>query len=132
MLETISIIVGVATSILSAIGHIKSVSAEKKIQISSLFISIADTLDRCVTEFKNNQIPHGACDELRRYALELPKVLGDVISEEKTNQYSNDLFQAYNVESLLMVTQQHPEQLIELEKAASAFRVASNVVKLSK
>jgi len=132
MLETIALIVGVASSILSSIGYVKGVAKEQKEEISNLFTSIADTLDGAVQQFKNNEVPHGACDALRQYASQLPTILSGTLSDEKVQQYSNDLFQAYNIESLLTAVQNNPNALIDLEKAASSFRVSANVIKLTK
>lgn len=132
MLETIALITGVASSILSSIGYVKGINKEQKIAVSDLFNHIADTIDDAVRQFKNNEVPHGACDAIRRYAMEIPTTLSGVLSVEKVEQYSEELYRAHNVESLLMAIQQNPDNLIELEKAASSFRVAANIIKIIK
>lgn len=132
MLETVALIVGVASSILSSIGYVKGVDKEQKIAVSELFNNIADTLDEVVSKFKANEVPHGACNTIRQYAMELPTVLSGILPAEKVAQYSDELYQAHNVESLLMATQQNPDSLIQLEKAASSFRVAANIIKIIK
>jgi hypothetical protein len=130
MLETIAIIVSVATGILSSLGTVKGLTVDQKIAMSNFFGTIADTIDVAVTKFKANEVPHGACEEMRRYAIELSTILGGHIDEHKLQTYSEELYRAHDIEQLYMSVQKNPDNLIELEKAASAFRVASNIIKL--
>jgi hypothetical protein len=130
MLETVAIIATVATGLLSSLGTVKGLKTEQKLKISHFFTTIADTIDTAVTKFKANEIPHGACEEMRRYAIELPIVLGGHIDEYKLQTYSEELYRAHDIEQLYMSVQKNPDSLVELEKAASAFRVASNIIKL--
>lgn len=132
MLETIALIVSVAIGILSGISSIKGLTTERKSQMVDLFSTIADTIDEAVTKFKANEVPHGACERMRQYALQLPSVLSGHLDDTKLAMYSQQLYEAHQIEQLYMEVQKDSEQLVNLEKAASAFRVAANLIKLSK
>lgn len=132
MLESIALIAGVASSILSAVGYVKGLNTERKHNISEFFLNIADTVDSAVLKFKNGEVPHGACDMMRRYAMELPAVLDGTMDANKIQEYSDTLYQAHDIESLHMAVQKDENALVELEKTASKFRVAANVIKISR
>lgn len=132
MIETIALIVSVSTGVLSSIVALRGLQHERKQRIEDFFNLMADTIDSAVVKFKANEIPHGACDAMRNYALQLPSVLEGAISDEKLQMYSEQLYRAHEIEQLNIAVQENPDGLVELEKAASGFRVAANLIKLSK
>lgn len=132
MLESIALIIGVASSLLTCMGYVKQLGTDRKERIENYFTAIADTIDLAVSKFKNDEIPHGACDMMQQYALEMPSVLDGIILPEKLQEYSHKLHQAHNIEMLYIQVKNNESALIELEKAASIFRVAATVVKTSK
>jgi hypothetical protein len=129
MLESIALIVGVASGILSSLQSAKSISGIQKTNISLLMEQIAGTLDLVVIKFKGGEVPHGACEELRMYAQNL-SVLEGALSCDEVLDYTNKLMYAHNVEMLYVSVSNDPSQLIELEKAAGTFRAAAHLMKI--
>jgi hypothetical protein len=132
MIETIGIIVSVATGILSGIGTVKGLQSDRKNTISQFLNVIADTIDEAVVKFKNDEIPHGACERMRRYATEFPYTLEGYMETDKLQTYAEELHRAHEIEQLYKTVRDNPESIVELEKAASAFRVAANMIKFTK
>lgn len=130
----IATILEVATGLFSMIAAVKTVkenfsNTEQVEKIAETFRRIADTLDRVVTELKNNEVPHGACQELAHYASVLPTITAGALESNQVNYYSSRLIDAHNVEQLLMtLTDNKNEQLAELQKAAGVFRASSYTI----
>ena len=132
MLETISLIVSVASGILTALQSAKDLrlSGIHKSSIYLFLDEMANLLDTVVVKFKAGEVPHGACEELRIYSQNM-SLLHDVIPAEQVVDFSNKLLYAHNIELLHMSVSKDPSQLIELEKAAATFRAASRLMKLT-
>lgn len=130
----ITTILEVATGLFSMIAAAKTVkdnfsNAEQVEKIAETFRQIANTLDRAVAELKNNETPHGACQELAHYASVLPTITAGALESNQVSYYSSRLMEAHNVEQLLMtLTNNKDEQLAELQKAAGLFRAASYTI----
>jgi len=129
MLESISLIVSVASGILNAVQSATALKGTRRANVSVFLGEIADTLDIVVNKFKAGEIPHGACQEMLMYAQNL-SVLDGILPVDTIMDYTNKLMYAHNVEMLYATISNDSTQLIELEKAAGTFRAASNLMKI--
>lgn len=130
MLETISLIVSVAAGLLSSVKVIDDMGGIKRTTASFFLEEIAATLDEVVLKFKHNEIPHGACEQMRHYALNIPTTMKGMVDADKLIEYSNELYYAHEIELLYKDVMNDKDKLVELEKAAGMFRAASVLVKL--
>lgn len=130
MLETISLIVSVASGILSSL-HVSSDMRGIKRTTASLFLTeVALTLDEVVTKFKSNEVPHGACEKMRMYAMNFPSALEGLLDSDKLVEYGNKLYYAHEVEMLYKDIMNDKSKLVELEKTAGMFHAAAQLVKI--
>lgn len=130
MIESIAIITGIASAILNAVISLKNIQTEKKKKVYDFFIEIADTLDEAITKFKNNEVPHGACEQMRQYALRMPEVLDGVLDRFDVQNYSHGLYHAHDIERLLISVREDANAMTQLEIAAGNFRAAASLFKV--
>lgn len=130
MLETISLIVGVASGILTAIQSVKNLNELKRNKACLFLTEVALTLDEVVIKFKNNEVPHGACERMKNFALNMPKVLEGLLPQDQLVDYTNKLYYAHEIEMLYKDVMDDKSKLVELEKAAGMFHSAATIVKL--
>lgn len=130
MLETISLIVSVASGILTSLQVTKDVRGVKRATASIFLSEIAMTIDEVVMKFKNNEVPHGACEKVRMYAMNLPSVLDGFIESDKLIDYGNKLHYAHELELLYKDVMNDRSKLIELEKVAGMFHAAAALTKI--
>ena len=130
MLETISLIVSVASGILTTIQSTKNLSELKRNKACLFLTEVALTLDEVVVKFKNDEVPHGACERMKHFAINMPRVLEGTMPPDTLVDYTNKLYYAHEVEMLYKDVMNDKSRLIELEKAAGMFHAAATVVKL--
>lgn len=132
MLEHISLIVEVASGIVSSLSIINSMSIGKheRNNRAQLLLAISETLTEVVETFKRDAIPHGECETMREYVKFLPSALKGIVEDTLIQDYSDKLYRAHNVEMLYLTIQEDKNHLIELETAAGYFKAASNLMKL--
>jgi len=130
MLETVSLIVSVASGLLAVVQSTKDIGGIKRNKVSFFLEEIALTLDEVVTKFKQNEVPHGACEKMKQYALNLPSVLDGMMEVDKLIDYSNRLYYAHELELLYKDVMQDKQKLVELETAAGFFHSAATMAKL--
>ena len=130
MLETISLIVSVASGILTTIQSTKNLSELKRNKACLFLTEVALTLDEVVVKFKNDEVPHGACERMKHFAINMPRVLEGTMPQDTLVDYTNKLYYAHEVEMLYKDVMNDKSRLIELEKAAGMFHAAATVVKL--
>lgn len=130
MLETISLIVSVASGVLTAIQSTKNLSELRKNKACLFLTQISLTLEEVVLKFKNNEIPHGACERMKNYALRLPDVLEGLIPTDQLVEYTNKLYYAHEIEMLYKEVTDDKSKIVELEKAAGMFQAAATIIKL--
>lgn len=130
MLETISLIVSVASGLLSGVQSIKDMRGVKRATASIFLGKIAFTIDEVVEKFKKGEVPHGACEQMKMFALNLPSALEGIIPIEDLIDYTNKLYYAYEIEMLYKEVMDDQSKLVELEKASGMFHAAAELVKL--
>jgi hypothetical protein len=130
MLETISLIVGVASSLVTLIGYITDTDKHKRNNAAQLLSFIGETLEEVVEKLKVNEVPHGACEIIQQCARDIPTTLSGLLPESELQELSAKLEYAHQVEQLVITTQQYPESLIELEKAVGQFKVATQLMQI--
>lgn len=130
MIESISMIFGVAASLLSTALSLKNVQREKRIRASEFFTDVADTLDNAVEKLKVNEVPHGACEQMRQYALNIKEILDGIVDPFDATRYSHELYHAHEIERLLIDVQNNPDGLKKLEIAAGNFRAVATIFKV--
>ena len=130
MLETISLIVGVASSLVTLAGHVTDKDRHKRNNAAQLLLFIGETLEEAVEKLKVNEVPHGACEIIQQCARDMPTALGGLFPTAELQELSAKLEHAHQVERLVITTQQHPESLIELEKAVGQFKLATQLLQI--
>jgi hypothetical protein len=130
MLETISLIFGVASSLVTLVSHVKDTNKDKRNNAAQFLLYLGYTLEGAIQKFKAGEVPHGACEIMQRCAKEMPSVLQDLIPDDELYRLSDTLFHAHEIEQLYITVQQNPSSLIELEKAAAQFHIASKIIEL--
>lgn len=130
MLETISLIVSVASGLLASVQSIKDMRGVKRATASIFLSKIAFTIDEVVEKFKKGEVPHGACEQMKMFALNLPSTLDGILPIEQLIDYSNKLYYAHEIEMLYKDVMSDESKLEELEKVAGMFHAAAELVKL--
>lgn len=125
----IPLILTTAAAISDLVVKRKSVALGRKHEVSELLARIGKTLERVACEFREGNIPHGACSEMEHYSREIQEVLGGIIPTEKLLYYSAVLQNANNIEMMLMATRDE-NHIIQLEKAAGIFNSSAILVKI--
>ena len=124
--DIIGINLGVAREMYSLRPKLEAANRERKEAVAAYYQKIAETLKEVTASLRNNIVPHGNCEKMRRYAKLLPQTVGDLIGMQKADELSNELMKAYDVESLLSKLSgidNRDERLADLEKAAAYFEV---------
>lgn len=130
MLETISLIVSVASGVLTAIQTTQSLGGLKRNKTCLFLTEVALTLDEVVVKFKNNEVPHGACERMKHFAMNMPNILEGALPTDELMDYTNKLYYAHEIEMLYKEVMDDKSKLVELEKAAGMFHAAATIVKL--
>jgi hypothetical protein len=127
MIEIIGIITSTAASVFSVIQSVKRMGKNRKAEISKFLVSIANTLDEAADNLSKDVIPYGTCQMMQDFALHLPSVLKGYSDDEHLTNLSNELYRAYNIESLYMLNTTDVEKTYvnDLYKAAGKFRAAA-------
>lgn len=128
MIESISLIVAVASSLASILTLTKQVTDDKTENVIYFLNDIASTLEEAIEKFKNNEVPHGACEKMRQYSQIFPDVLQGIVNDERLQEYSRMLYAAHDIE-LLMISARDENALTELEKAVGYFRASATIIK---
>ena len=100
-------------------------------RIAGLFEAIADTLSRVVVDVRRDEVPHGACQEMRAYADRFPLVAGPVLGAE-ADHMGELLERAAGVEELLWELKDVPDpaaELTKLERAGGRFRAEAALLR---
>jgi hypothetical protein len=108
----------------------KNISDEKKQKASSLLNNIASTIEDAIQKFKNNEIPHGSCEQMRLYSKEFHEILTGIVDYPNLHEYADRLYHAHDIENWLMSVRENSQSLVELEKAAGYFRASATLIKL--
>jgi len=130
MLETISLIVTVASGILTTIQSVKNLNEVKRNKAGVFLTQVGLTLEEVVMKFKNNEVPHGACERMKHFAMNIPIVLEGILPFDQLVDYTNKLYYAHEIELLHKDVMDDKSRLIELEKAAAVFHTAATIIKL--
>ena len=101
---------------------------------ADLMQNIGDTLNQVAHSLAESQYPAAQCGRLREYALLMPDLLQQCLSDHNINRYTVTLLENYQVEQLLsyfgrIKPHQKEIQLEKLRSAAGAFQVASEMLR---
>lgn len=130
MIESISLILSVASSLVTILTFTKHVNDDKTQNAINFLNDIASTIEDAIVKFKNNEIPHGSCEKMRLYAKDFPVVLDGMVGENYLQEYSDRLYHAHDIENWLISVRENKNALIELEKAVGYFRASANLIKI--
>ena len=105
MIDIISVLVSVSVALFDFARNNKIDNEAHRNSIADFFKKISETLDVVADELSANLVPHGACANIREYALKLPEIVDGVMPAEQAKELSDMLLQAHNVEMLIIETQ---------------------------
>jgi len=107
---------------------------DQKDRISEYFESIGNIIQDTADSFKNDEVPHGKCQQLLDQAQYFTDVVGDTINHEKAEEFKAKLIQSREVELLaseILGNEDQSEKIIELEKIAASFLSLAIALKAS-
>lgn len=128
MIELISIIAATGSSIMGIIQSVKRIDKERKEIISTFLVKIADTIDEAAEDLSNDIMPNGTCQMMQEFAVSLPTILKGISTRQTLLDLSDEMYRAYNIESLYQLNQTDKSYIDELRKAAGKFRAAAIMI----
>ncbi|MDT7044304.1 hypothetical protein [Candidatus Nitronereus thalassa] len=96
-------------------------------KISDYFSNLAQTIEDTRASLKKGEYPHGKCEELRFHAQNMKETIGDLIGQDKAEEYSDRVMQVWQIEGMhaqlgTANEQDKDKQLHILDEAAGYFR----------
>jgi len=128
-----------ATTILNAIktlfsfgGSLSKASVERRGRMADLFEKVAECLDETAKEIRAGDFPHGRCQELLNYSVDLPAMIKDEVGAGKAQEIGSALVDAHSVEKLFALREglEGREELRKLDEAAGDLRALANTVRV--
>lgn len=132
MFDIISLILSVSVAIFDFASHVGMKSEEKKKQVADFLQAISDTLMTVADKLSVDEVPHGACLNIRDYALELPRILDGLMEADKAQELSDMLLQAHNVEMLIIETREDKSSIERIRFASWRFNAAALIIRMKK
>lgn len=124
-------ILSVAKAFFGLEKYFKEAEKKRREQISSYFLTIAETTKEVSNTLKSNEIPYGACSKMRTLTEQLPNCIEDVVSREKTKELYTMLMRAYGEGMELWHSElsENKDELRTLEEAVGIFEGLSESIK---
>lgn len=130
MMEVISLIVTVSSAIFSFIQNHNTVEEQKRKEIGEFLHSISHTLTVVAENLSADIVPHGACANMREYALNFPKIVDGYMPMEKAQELSDMLVHAQNVEMLIIETRENKQLIERIRFAAWRLEAAAIMIRM--
>ena len=129
-MEIISLLLSVSVAVFDFASHVGVKSEEKKKQVADFLQAISDTLMIVADKLAIDEVPHGACMNMRDYALALPQILDGLMEADKAQELSDMLLHAHNVEMLIIETREDKSSLERIRFASWRFNAAALILRM--
>ena len=105
-------------------------------RVADYFSNLAQTIEDTSAYLKKGVYPHGECAELRFHADKMVSTIGDLIGNDKAQEYANKVLDVWEIErmhgELMSVSEaEKQEKLKVLDEAAGYFRGVSAHLRVS-
>ena len=107
---------------------------ERRDRIADYFCTIGGIIKECAEVFKNGEIPHGSCEQMRIQAEMFIDVIGDTIDKDLASDYQKRLYDCHELELMMVAVEEgdRAENIATLERISGSFAGMGIAIKAQK
>ena len=110
---------------------------QRKDKIADYFSHLGQIIEDTSALLKKGQYPHGQCAELQMHAQQMVATIGDLIGNEKAQDYQNQVMQVWQIEKLFgelqtLTSDEKTDKFKTLDAAAGYFRGIAAHLRISR